>query len=51
MNILIFLIPITFCLALIGLVAFMWSVKNKQYDDLEGAAHRILFDEDENEKK
>ncbi|HLD76778.1 MAG TPA: cbb3-type cytochrome oxidase assembly protein CcoS [Rickettsiales bacterium] len=46
MSILIFLIPITLGLALTGLVAFLWSIKNKQYDDLEGAANRILFDED-----
>jgi cbb3-type cytochrome oxidase maturation protein len=26
-----------------GLASFMWTVKNDQYDDLEGAAERILF--------
>lgn len=50
MSILLFLIPITLILALIGLAAFMWSVKNKQYDDLEGASNRILFDEDDEKK-
>lgn len=54
MNILIFLIPVTVFLALIGLFSFMWSVKNKQYEDLEGAANRILFDDEideENDQK
>lgn len=46
MSVLIFLVPITLALALCGLIAFLWSLKTKQYDDLEGAAHRILFDED-----
>ncbi|MBM5782958.1 MAG: cbb3-type cytochrome oxidase assembly protein CcoS [Pelagibacterales bacterium] len=47
MSVLIFLIPITIALGLLGLVAFLWSLKNKQYDDLQGAANRILFDEEE----
>ncbi len=46
MSVLIFLVPITLALAICGLVAFLWSLKTKQYDDLEGAANRILFDED-----
>ena len=47
MSILIYLIPIALFLGLIGLAAFIWSLKSGQYDDLEGAAHRILFDDDE----
>jgi len=50
MNVLIFLIPITLFLSALGLGAFLWSLKNNQYDDIEGAANRILFDE-ENDKK
>ena len=46
MDILIFLIPIAFSLGLIGLVAFFWTLKNNQYDDLEGAAQRILLDDE-----
>lgn len=42
-----YLIPIAIALGVIGLVAFMWSIKDGQYDDLDGAAERILFDEDE----
>ena len=45
MNILIFLIPITLSLGLIGLTAFLWNIKNKQYEDLDGSANRILFED------
>jgi len=33
-------------LGLTGLVAFLWSLKSGQYDDLDGAAIRILPDDD-----
>ena len=42
---LLFLILISLGLGLIGLIAFFWSLNNSQYDDLDGAAHRILVDE------
>lgn len=45
MNVLLILIPIALCLGGLGLVAFLWSLKSGQYDDLEGAARRILFDD------
>ena len=54
MSILLFLIPITILLGLLGVMAFLWSIKSKQYDDLEGSANRILFDEnlkDKNKEK
>ena len=44
---LVILIPITLLLAIIGLIAFLWSVKKKQFEDLEGSAGRILFDDKE----
>lgn len=50
MSILTFLIPVALLLGLIGLVAFIWSLKSGQYDDLDGAAQRILFDDDNLEK-
>lgn len=50
MSVLIFLIPIALVTALLGLAAFLWSLKTKQYEDLEGAASRILF-EDESDSK
>ena len=43
---LIFLIPAALFLGLLGLAGFLWSLKSGQYDDLDGAARRILLDED-----
>ncbi|MGE3771000.1 MAG: cbb3-type cytochrome oxidase assembly protein CcoS [Bdellovibrionales bacterium] len=40
-----FLIPIAIGLGLVGLAAFMWSMKTGQYEDLDGAAARILIDD------
>lgn len=45
MNHLAFLIPIALGLGLVGLGAFIWSLRNDQYEDLDGAAYRILDDE------
>ncbi len=39
------LIPVALGLGLLGLAAFFWSIKSGQYDDLEGAAARILEDD------
>ena len=47
MDIMIFLIPAAVGLGALGLGAFFWSLKSGQYEDLDGAAHRILMDEDE----
>ena len=47
MNHLIFLVPIAIGLGLLGLGAFVWSLKSGQYEDLDGAAERILIDDDE----
>mgnify|MGYP006279781809 CR=1 FL=1 len=46
MDVLLYLVPTALGLGLLGLFAFMWSLKTGQYDDLEGAAHRILDDDD-----
>ena len=46
MDVLIYLIPIALFLGLLGLGAFLWSLKTGQYDDLEGAKWRILDDGD-----
>ncbi|RUM98043.1 cbb3-type cytochrome oxidase assembly protein CcoS [Pseudaminobacter arsenicus] len=46
MSYLVFLIPIAILLGLAGLGAFMWSLRSGQYDDLDGAAERILMDDD-----
>ncbi|MCB9957894.1 MAG: cbb3-type cytochrome oxidase assembly protein CcoS [Rhodospirillaceae bacterium] len=47
MGILIYLIPIALALGLLGLAVFLWALKSGQFDDLDGAAHRILFDDDD----
>ena len=47
MNLLIFLIPIALFLGCLGLAAFIWSLRNGQYDDLDGASVRILDQENE----
>ncbi|WP_373504433.1 cbb3-type cytochrome oxidase assembly protein CcoS [Aestuariivirga sp.] len=44
---LLYLIPVALFLGGLGLVAFIWSLKSGQYDDLEGAAWRILQDDDQ----
>lgn len=41
-----YLIPAALLLGLLGLGAFLWALKNGQFDDLDGAAHRILFDDE-----
>ncbi|MEM9355941.1 MAG: cbb3-type cytochrome oxidase assembly protein CcoS [Pseudomonadota bacterium] len=46
MNQLIILIPVALLLGLLGLGAFIWSLHNGQYDDLEGAASRILLEDE-----
>ena len=45
MTVLLFLIPIALILGALGLAAFLWALKSGQYDDLDGAAQRILFDD------
>lgn len=49
MTIIYLLIPLSLILLGFAVWAFFWAVKNDQFDDLEGPAHRILFDEDEND--
>ena len=46
MTSILYLIGISLCLGMIALAAFLWSLRDGQYDDMEGAANRILFDEE-----
>ena len=46
MSGLLYLIPVALFLGLLGLAAFLWSLRSGQFDDLDGAAHRVLFDDD-----
>ncbi|MBV8409893.1 MAG: cbb3-type cytochrome oxidase assembly protein CcoS [Alphaproteobacteria bacterium] len=41
-----YLIPIALALGAAGLAAFFWALRSGQYEDLDGAAERILFDDD-----
>lgn len=43
---LVFLIPVALALGLAGLAAFFWAIRSRQFDDLDGAALRILIDDD-----
>jgi cbb3-type cytochrome oxidase maturation protein len=45
MNVLVLLVPVALFLGLLGLIAFLWNLRAGQYDDLDGAASRILFDD------
>ena len=47
MDVLVYLVPIALLLGLGGLIAFMWALSSGQLEDLDGAAERILFDDDE----
>lgn len=42
-----FLLPIALGLGLLGLAAFFWAARSSQFEDLDGAALRVLIDEDE----
>ena len=46
MSVLVYLIPIALALGALGLMAFLWALRSGQFDDLDGAAWRILFDDD-----
>lgn len=45
MNALVLLVPLALFLGLAGLGLFLWTLRSRQYDDLDGAASRILFDD------
>ena len=47
MNIILVLIPVALLLGAIGLAAFLWALNSGQFDDLDGAAERLLLDDDE----
>jgi cbb3-type cytochrome oxidase maturation protein len=50
MDIIYLLLPIALVIVIIIIGVFFWAVKSDQFDDLEGPAHRILMDDDINEK-
>jgi cbb3-type cytochrome oxidase maturation protein len=44
MTVIAYLLPAALALGFLGLVAFLWCLKSRQYDDLDGAAYRALQD-------
>jgi cbb3-type cytochrome oxidase maturation protein len=46
MNVLVYLVPMALALGLTGLAAFLWSLRSGQYEDMDGAALRVLSDDD-----
>ncbi|MEO5708127.1 MAG: cbb3-type cytochrome oxidase assembly protein CcoS [Alteraurantiacibacter sp.] len=47
MNGVLILLPIALSLGLVGLATFFWAMRNGQFDDPDGAASRILLDDDQ----
>lgn len=46
MNVLVYLVPMALGLGLLGLFAFLWTLRSGQYSDLDGAAQRVLSNDD-----
>lgn len=46
MDVLIYMVPLALFIGLTALGAFFWALKSGQYDDTDGAARRILSDDD-----
>lgn len=44
MNVLVWLIPVSLVMGAAGLAAFWWSIRSRQYEDMDGAANRVLTD-------
>jgi cbb3-type cytochrome oxidase maturation protein len=45
-NVLVYLLPMALGLGLTGLFAFLWALRSGQYNDVDGAALRVLSDDD-----
>ena len=46
MNVLVYMVPIALGLGLTGLFGFLWALRSGQYSDVDGAALRVLEDDD-----
>lgn len=51
MNVLVILIPVSLVLGGLGLAAFLWALKGRQFDDPKGDAERILREDYDDEPK
>ncbi|MBF0152744.1 MAG: cbb3-type cytochrome oxidase assembly protein CcoS [Magnetococcales bacterium] len=47
MDILFLLLPLALLLGVVGLIMMIWALRNDQFDDMEGASRRILYDDDQ----
>jgi cbb3-type cytochrome oxidase maturation protein len=47
MDVVIYLLVAALFLGLLGLGAFVWALRTGQFDDMEGAAHRAILDDDD----
>ncbi len=47
MNVLAYLIPVALLFGLASLIAFLWALGSGQYEDMDGAGERILFEGDD----
>jgi cbb3-type cytochrome oxidase maturation protein len=46
MNVLVYLLPLALCLGALGLAGFIWSLRARQFEDLQGAGWRAIADDD-----
>ncbi len=46
MTVILYLLAVSLVFGAGGLAIFLWSLRSGQYDDMDGAANRILFDEE-----
>lgn len=51
MEIIYLLVPLSLIFLVLGIWFFFWAIKYKQFDDMEGPAHRILLDDKEERRK
>ena len=51
MSMLVYFIPLALVFGVLELVAFLWALNSGQYDDLDGAAARVLMDDQEDSRR
>lgn len=51
MDLLYAIVPFSMFLLALAVIGFFWAVRSGQFDDMDSPAHRILFDDDENDIK
>ncbi|MGL4973881.1 MAG: cbb3-type cytochrome oxidase assembly protein CcoS [Bosea sp. (in: a-proteobacteria)] len=51
MNVLVYLLPLALSLGALGLVGFVWSLRTRQFEDLQGAGWRAIADDDLPDRK